>query len=321
MRYQRARPMIRSGDILAWSHRGIRSWRDLKIWFVRMFTSQVSPPLSTFDHGHHSNGNAICIRDISKRPYVRSNGEDISGLQFGRCIVFPGDIQLPIGFVALDAKVVQRGCDMSSGVAVSDVTYCSGAYTEFQRNSPGWAAISNDTLNVFGIKNHTLPRLGHLILSVLLIGSKKKVLWVYAQRVVTRMANAHPVRYISKFFPVGMPVRSFMVVGPYVEPSVPTIRGSTPKVTSIGVGRTCVKSKPLISGESSGGPHCASGILLLVVFVTKTKCIVLGVTKRTLSHSYSPLKSALLDVCGRTGNESIFSAAKPSHNGSLSYAV
>lgn len=30
--------MIRSGDILAWSHRGIRSWHDLEIWFVRMFT-------------------------------------------------------------------------------------------------------------------------------------------------------------------------------------------------------------------------------------------------------------------------------------------
>ena len=30
--------MIRSGDVLAWSHRGIHSWHDLKIWFVRMFT-------------------------------------------------------------------------------------------------------------------------------------------------------------------------------------------------------------------------------------------------------------------------------------------
>ena len=38
MKYQNARPLIRSGDILAWSHRGIHSWHDLKIWFVRLFT-------------------------------------------------------------------------------------------------------------------------------------------------------------------------------------------------------------------------------------------------------------------------------------------
>ena len=38
MKYEQARPMIRSGDILAWSHRGIKSWHDLKIWLVRMFT-------------------------------------------------------------------------------------------------------------------------------------------------------------------------------------------------------------------------------------------------------------------------------------------
>ena len=38
MKYEQAGPMIRSGDILAWSHRGVRSWHDLKIWLVRMFT-------------------------------------------------------------------------------------------------------------------------------------------------------------------------------------------------------------------------------------------------------------------------------------------
>ena len=38
MIYSEARATIRSGDILAWSHRGIKSWHDLKIWFVRMFT-------------------------------------------------------------------------------------------------------------------------------------------------------------------------------------------------------------------------------------------------------------------------------------------
>lgn len=38
MKYSQARPMIRSGDILAWSHRGIRSWHDFKIACVRLFT-------------------------------------------------------------------------------------------------------------------------------------------------------------------------------------------------------------------------------------------------------------------------------------------
>jgi len=38
MKYRQARPLIRSGDLLAWSHRGIKSWRDLKVWFVRLFT-------------------------------------------------------------------------------------------------------------------------------------------------------------------------------------------------------------------------------------------------------------------------------------------
>ena len=37
MKYSHVRPMIRSGDILAWSHRGIRSWHDFKIWLVRLF--------------------------------------------------------------------------------------------------------------------------------------------------------------------------------------------------------------------------------------------------------------------------------------------
>lgn len=38
MKYSKARPMVRSGDILAWSHRGIKSWHDFKIAFVRFFT-------------------------------------------------------------------------------------------------------------------------------------------------------------------------------------------------------------------------------------------------------------------------------------------
>lgn len=37
MKYTNERDNIRSGDVLAWSHRGVRSWHDLKIWFVRLF--------------------------------------------------------------------------------------------------------------------------------------------------------------------------------------------------------------------------------------------------------------------------------------------
>lgn len=37
-KYSEIRQNIRSGDLLAWSHRGVKSWRDLKIWFVRLFT-------------------------------------------------------------------------------------------------------------------------------------------------------------------------------------------------------------------------------------------------------------------------------------------
>lgn len=38
MNYAAARPHIKSGDLLAWSHRGFRSWYDLKIQAVRFFT-------------------------------------------------------------------------------------------------------------------------------------------------------------------------------------------------------------------------------------------------------------------------------------------
>ena len=36
--YKDIRRQIRSGDLLAWSHRSLRSWHDLKIWFVRLWT-------------------------------------------------------------------------------------------------------------------------------------------------------------------------------------------------------------------------------------------------------------------------------------------
>ena len=38
MKYDEARPLIKSGDLLAWSHRGWKSWYDVKIQLVRMFT-------------------------------------------------------------------------------------------------------------------------------------------------------------------------------------------------------------------------------------------------------------------------------------------
>lgn len=38
MRYQDARSSIRSGDLLAWSHVGWRSWHDIEVQAVRVFT-------------------------------------------------------------------------------------------------------------------------------------------------------------------------------------------------------------------------------------------------------------------------------------------
>jgi hypothetical protein len=39
MQYRDIRPAIKSGDILAWSHRsGINSWHDFKLWAIRLFT-------------------------------------------------------------------------------------------------------------------------------------------------------------------------------------------------------------------------------------------------------------------------------------------
>lgn len=53
MKYIEARQQIKSGDLLAWSHRSLRSWRDLKIWFVRLFTR------SEYSHV----GTAWCVRN------------------------------------------------------------------------------------------------------------------------------------------------------------------------------------------------------------------------------------------------------------------
>lgn len=38
MRYVDHRDNIKSGDLLVWSHRGIRSFYDFKIWLIRLFT-------------------------------------------------------------------------------------------------------------------------------------------------------------------------------------------------------------------------------------------------------------------------------------------
>lgn len=38
MKYNEVRPLIKSGDLLAWSHRGWRSWRDIKIQLIKFFT-------------------------------------------------------------------------------------------------------------------------------------------------------------------------------------------------------------------------------------------------------------------------------------------
>lgn len=36
--YSEYRDLIRSGDILAWSHKGMRNFYDFKVWLVRLFT-------------------------------------------------------------------------------------------------------------------------------------------------------------------------------------------------------------------------------------------------------------------------------------------
>jgi len=36
--YKDIRSQIKSGDLLGWSHRELKNWHDLKIWFVRLFT-------------------------------------------------------------------------------------------------------------------------------------------------------------------------------------------------------------------------------------------------------------------------------------------
>lgn len=38
MNYPAARPFLRSGDLLAWGHEAWRTWHDLEVQFVRVFT-------------------------------------------------------------------------------------------------------------------------------------------------------------------------------------------------------------------------------------------------------------------------------------------
>jgi len=39
MKYDDYRAHIKSGDLLAWSHRSLKSWYDLKVWMVRILTA------------------------------------------------------------------------------------------------------------------------------------------------------------------------------------------------------------------------------------------------------------------------------------------
>ena len=38
MKYSDTRPLIKSGDVLAWSHRGWKTWYDIKLQLVRIWT-------------------------------------------------------------------------------------------------------------------------------------------------------------------------------------------------------------------------------------------------------------------------------------------
>jgi len=38
MKYKDARPHIKTGDLLAWSHKGLKSWYDFQVMMVRAFT-------------------------------------------------------------------------------------------------------------------------------------------------------------------------------------------------------------------------------------------------------------------------------------------
>ena len=36
MQYNEFRTQIKSGDVLAWTHKGLKSWKDFEIWIVRL---------------------------------------------------------------------------------------------------------------------------------------------------------------------------------------------------------------------------------------------------------------------------------------------
>jgi len=38
MKYLEIRDNIKSGDLLIWSHRGIKNWHDFKVWCIKLFT-------------------------------------------------------------------------------------------------------------------------------------------------------------------------------------------------------------------------------------------------------------------------------------------
>lgn len=67
MHYADARPLIRSGDLLAWTHRGWGSWYDVQIQAVRAFTR------SEYSHvglAWVAGGRVWCIESVV--PHIRA---------------------------------------------------------------------------------------------------------------------------------------------------------------------------------------------------------------------------------------------------------
>lgn len=66
MKYVDYRDSIKSGDLLAWSHRGWKSWYDIKVQMVRFFTqSEYSHVGTAWVYG----GRIFVIESVS--PYIR----------------------------------------------------------------------------------------------------------------------------------------------------------------------------------------------------------------------------------------------------------
>jgi hypothetical protein len=67
MYYAAARPLIKSGDLLAWTHKPWRSWHDFKIQMVRVFTrSEYSHVGTAFVMG----GRVWVIEAVTPHPRI-----------------------------------------------------------------------------------------------------------------------------------------------------------------------------------------------------------------------------------------------------------